>query len=1085
MYFGANNYKIYSCAPFTAGIISHSKLSEKIKSLGFFPPDIEDKVLQYAEFCKFLQDNLKEHPLMPYILTKVSEIGQVIQSQKRHWDRWKMDEINLNLSELGTQLDILNGMQNSMVKHELQLATSQVQKQEWEQRYRMTRKQNKTMEKELRECMRKLSSQDEELKNYRQLLKEKEIAILQAEQDNDALQVQCDTIEDAKIDAEKGQVHLSEQLEKSQRDVELAQRVIKELQNEREQWFSSRKYDCQQLKMYQMEKEAQNSKFCELHTKLENLNKSYEEEICRNKELMKRIEDMNTRQEELSLMKQQENTALRIHLQKLEESLQREKEDKGHSEEMFEDKYLRMEKETQSMKELVNEIENRFRKEREAFTRERDDQIKFWKEKWQTSEQKAQEAAQKNECELRSTLDENSKLSNEVNVLQMQLEQKELERQESREIIERLEGVSSAHEKHLKQMVEVFRREGSDTLELPIHQIAEVAFDQKNLSMKKLQVEKEALKRQLGTMKCKVEELEKNAQVDRMQIQKNEHADASLYKANDAMSALATDFSDRLVKLQRENQEELERVNHEHHATVKSLYLRIDELEHSKRILTSKQAEMEEEITELQEAQENLIIKPHMSKGSVDRASQTATRHEDRNPQTNGFPQQNHIQTKPISHEKSSDFADNLLSEKRELELELGQTRQQMHLLTQKVIEYEKQQDDQQSQTSSTQLQMSSSDLHHAKYDDLLDRYNHLLHAYDELQSERNKQKADNFDHQYSRNAGMTQFIRSHRPEPESSSSETQSPNEDVFFTVKNLQFELNSLSAEKKRVEYDAHLLNEQVETQTIAIDRLQQMLNEQRESCVNEIQIQLGPLQEENAYLSELVANWRNAYEEKASNFDAQLQILDEQKQEISQLLASRKTLEQKLDEMYENKLKVLEELDISKNDTLEMRRKSHDLMTIIKKQEFSCQKLNDLIEILRQEAQNAGVNVESLHSDWRSLLIRTIQSYKEKIAEITDTKHTKATSTNWKAKYLQLKETVTTLYQEKDDLDNVHERIQHMTYGGDAGHIAHSDSDKVRLLNEHLTDLMKQNVRLQHRKEYYKTMSQSHKLKEEIDL
>nr|CCA26476.1 conserved hypothetical protein [Albugo laibachii Nc14] len=1074
-------------APFAAGMLSHSKLSEKIKTLGFFPPDIEDKVLQYAEFCKFLQDNQKEHPLMPYILTKVGEIGQIIQSQKRHWDRWKIDEINLNLTELGTQLDILNGMQNSMVKHELQLATSQVQKQEWEQRYRITKSQLKKMEKELKDCMRKASTREEDIQNCKQLLQEKDNSILQAEKDNDALQLQCDTIEDAKIEAENGQVHLSEQLEKAQRELESAQRVIAELKNEREQWLASRKHDCEQWKMYQMEKETQNSKICNLSSQLEKLHELYKVEISRNKELMKRIEDMNTRQEELSLIKQQENTALRIHLQQLEKSLHREEENNRQSVEMLQEKCRRAEAETLEMREDADRIEQQFRKEREAFTSERDHQIQFWKEKWRVSEQKTQEIAQKHDSEVKSIVEANSKLSKELNMLRMRVEQSELERQKARETTKRLEALASTREQQLEQVQEILQREGLDKPELLITQTSEAVLNQKNLKSKNLQEEKEALAAQLHSMTCKVEELEKNARLDR--FQENGHAKKNLAsiplnKANDMMNALATDLSDKLEKLQRENQNELERVNLMHHATIKSLYQRIDELEHSKRLLISKQAEMEEEITELQEAQADLVSNPHICKEAVGTASQTTSQLESRKTQMNGFSQLKEAQTDPIV-EKNSRSTGNLPLEKRELELELGQTRHEMHLLMQKVIEYEKQQEIRQTQDISTQLKMSSSNLHQAKYEDLSNRYNQLLQAYDELQSKLNAPKEEKLYRQSIPESEMTPSNPSHRLNPENFPSEAQTPSDNVFL-VEKLQFELETLSAEKKRIEYEAFLLNENVKTQTSAIDRLQQLLNEQRDACAKEIHSQLSSLREENTYLSELVVSWRNAYEEKASNHDAHFQLLDAKEREIDQIQASRKTLEHKLDQLHENKLKMLEELESCKTEATDLRQRSQDLMHTIKKQELSCQKLNDLTQILGEEARNAGVNVDALRSDWRSILTEMIQIYKERIEEITNTKHTMATWTNWKAKYLELKEIVTTLHQEKKHSGKANGYVEHDTFvGDDEEHIAHCDSDEVRLLNEHLTDLMKQNVRLQHRKEYYKTMSQSHKLKEAIQL
>ena len=45
---------------------------------------------------------------MPTIIKRFAELGTVIESQKRHMDRWKANEINLALSEQRANLAMIN-----------------------------------------------------------------------------------------------------------------------------------------------------------------------------------------------------------------------------------------------------------------------------------------------------------------------------------------------------------------------------------------------------------------------------------------------------------------------------------------------------------------------------------------------------------------------------------------------------------------------------------------------------------------------------------------------------------------------------------------------------------------------------------------------------------------------------------------------------------------------------------------------------------------------------------------------------------------------------------------------------------------
>lgn len=56
------------------------------------------------------EGNQKEHELMPTIIQRFSELGTVIESQKRHIDRWKQKELDLAICEAQQNLDLIRDL---------------------------------------------------------------------------------------------------------------------------------------------------------------------------------------------------------------------------------------------------------------------------------------------------------------------------------------------------------------------------------------------------------------------------------------------------------------------------------------------------------------------------------------------------------------------------------------------------------------------------------------------------------------------------------------------------------------------------------------------------------------------------------------------------------------------------------------------------------------------------------------------------------------------------------------------------------------------------------------------------------------
>lgn len=63
------------------------------------------------------EGNQQEHHLMPTIIQRFSELGTVIESQKRHIDRWKQKELDLAICEAQQNLDLIRDLGAVRISH--------------------------------------------------------------------------------------------------------------------------------------------------------------------------------------------------------------------------------------------------------------------------------------------------------------------------------------------------------------------------------------------------------------------------------------------------------------------------------------------------------------------------------------------------------------------------------------------------------------------------------------------------------------------------------------------------------------------------------------------------------------------------------------------------------------------------------------------------------------------------------------------------------------------------------------------------------------------------------------------------------
>lgn len=116
----------------------------------YSPSKVKAAVRSFADFLHFLgqEEKHQEHALMPVIIKRFADLGAVIESQKRHIDRWKGKELDLAIEEAQQNLELIRELGETIQKQELQIAELTVTKQEWEEKYQLAALEVESLKKQ-------------------------------------------------------------------------------------------------------------------------------------------------------------------------------------------------------------------------------------------------------------------------------------------------------------------------------------------------------------------------------------------------------------------------------------------------------------------------------------------------------------------------------------------------------------------------------------------------------------------------------------------------------------------------------------------------------------------------------------------------------------------------------------------------------------------------------------------------------------------------------------------------------------------------------------------------------------------------
>ncbi|KAI9895709.1 hypothetical protein PsorP6_018761 [Peronosclerospora sorghi] len=79
------------------------------------------------------------------IIDRFAELGALIESQKRHIDRWKGKELDLAIEEAQQNLELTKELGEKIQKKEQKIAENLVEKQKWEQKYHLAAHEVETL----------------------------------------------------------------------------------------------------------------------------------------------------------------------------------------------------------------------------------------------------------------------------------------------------------------------------------------------------------------------------------------------------------------------------------------------------------------------------------------------------------------------------------------------------------------------------------------------------------------------------------------------------------------------------------------------------------------------------------------------------------------------------------------------------------------------------------------------------------------------------------------------------------------------------------------------------------------------------
>ncbi|OWZ19303.1 hypothetical protein PHMEG_0006468 [Phytophthora megakarya] len=167
----------------------------------YSPSKVKAAVRSFADFLHFLEqeEHQHDHTLMPVIIQRFAELGAVIESQKRHIDRWKGKELDLAIEEAQQNLELIRELGDTIQKQELQIAEDKVEKQKWEEKYHLAAQEVETLKKQGTYQIQQLRTEVAMLRQagveVEKKLKERDASLVAAKKSNDTLQSQVKEME--------------------------------------------------------------------------------------------------------------------------------------------------------------------------------------------------------------------------------------------------------------------------------------------------------------------------------------------------------------------------------------------------------------------------------------------------------------------------------------------------------------------------------------------------------------------------------------------------------------------------------------------------------------------------------------------------------------------------------------------------------------------------------------------------------------------------------------------------------------------------------------------------------------------------
>ncbi|KAL4155270.1 hypothetical protein PRNP1_007380 [Phytophthora ramorum] len=167
----------------------------------YSPSKVKAAVRSFADFLHFLEqeEHQAEHTLMPVIIQRFAELGAVIESQKRHIDRWKGKELDLAIEEAQQNMELVRGLGEILKKKELELAADKVEKQKWEEKYQLAAQEVESLKKQGTYQIQQLRSEVSMLRQagveVETKLKERDASLASMRKANEKIQSQLKQME--------------------------------------------------------------------------------------------------------------------------------------------------------------------------------------------------------------------------------------------------------------------------------------------------------------------------------------------------------------------------------------------------------------------------------------------------------------------------------------------------------------------------------------------------------------------------------------------------------------------------------------------------------------------------------------------------------------------------------------------------------------------------------------------------------------------------------------------------------------------------------------------------------------------------